>query len=173
MAGETLTVDLSLMEQLVAEDPEEIELIAEQLNTALNVSQPLFIVAGVLDLTTFIQVPTYKVSLKDGYDEWTDNNKVLHRDINAQHAEGSFSIKFETVEQFQTFMIVMRDYKKQNGAYDCSVFCNNTLSVLNTEMFIDFDAANVMPYIGAKDYDAIDITVTQRGNEYVWPPDQS
>ena len=82
---------------------------------------------------------------------------------------GSFQVKFETLEQFQTFMIVMKDYKKQNRAYDCSVFCNNMLSTYNIEMFIDFEAANVMPYIGAKDYDPIDITVEQRTNQYVRP----
>lgn len=167
MAGETLLLDPG-DQLLTAEELEIRQSIIEQVNTALTTSQPLFIVAGVLDLTEFIQMPTYKVSLKDGYDEWTDNNKVIHHDIHTRRAEGSFSIRFETVEQFQTFMIVMKDYKKQNGSYDCSVFCNNTLSVINTEMFIDFDAANVMPYIGVKDYDAIDVTVQQRGNEYIY-----
>ena len=133
------------------------------------VSQPLFIVAGVMDLTNFIVVPSYQVNMLDVYDEWDDNNKVHHRDLTAQKAKGSFQVKFETLEQFQTFMIVMKDYKKQNRAYDCSVFCNNMLSTYNIEMFIDFEAANVMPYIGAKDYDPIDITVEQRTNQYVRP----
>lgn len=141
--------------------------IAEQLSETLTTSQRLFIVAGVMDLTNLIVVPSYQVNLLDGYEEWTDNNKVTHRDISSQKAQGSFQIKFETLEQYQTFMIVMKDYKKQNGAYDCTVFCNNRLSTYNIEMFIDFEAPNVMPYIGSKDYDPIDITVIQRGNQYV------
>ena len=141
--------------------------IDEQLRTALTTSQRLFIVAGVMDLTNFIVVPSYQVNLQDGYEEWDDNNKVHHRDINSQKAKGTFQVKFFSVEEYQTFMIVMKDYKKQNGAYDCTVFCNNTLTTYNVEMFIDFEAANVMPYIGAQDYDPIDITVEQRSNLYI------
>ena len=152
---------------LITEDTQARQSIAQQLNTALNNPLPLFIIAGVLDLTQFIEVPTYKVNLKDGYEEWTDMNKTDHHDINSQKAEGTFSVKFETLEQFQTFLIVMKDCKKPNGSYDCSVYCTNTLSVINVEMYIDFDPANVMPYIGAKDYDSIEITVKQRGNQYI------
>jgi len=141
--------------------------ISEQLSETLTTSHRLFIVAGVMDLTNFIVVPSYQVNMMDGYEEWTDNNKVTHRDTVSQKAKGSFQLKFETLEQFQSFMIVMKDYKKQNGAYDCSVYCVNRLDTFNIEMFIDFDPPNVMPYIGAKDYDPIDVNVEQRGNQYV------
>ena len=130
-------------------------------------SSPLFIVNGTMDLTNFIVVPSYQVNLVDGYEEWTDNNKVLHKDKVSANAQGSFSLKFETLDQFQAFMLYMKNNKKQNLAYDCTVFCNNTLEMYNMEMFIEFDAANVMPFIGAKDYDAIEVTVTQRGNQFV------
>ena len=69
-------------------------------------------------------------------------------------------------------MIVMKDYKKQNGSYDCTVYCNNLLSAYTTEMYIDFDAADVMPFIGAKDYDPINITVEERANQYIRPQDE-
>ncbi len=154
-------------ELLITDDGPTRQSIAEQLNTALNNPLPLFIVAGVLDLTQFIEVPTYKVNLKDGYDEWTDMNKVDHHDINKQKAEGTFSVKFQTLEEFQTFLIVMKDYKKSNGAYDCSVYCTNQLTTINAEMYIDFDPPNVMPYIGYKDYDSIELTVSQRTNQYI------
>ena len=148
-------------------DPVQKESVETQLQRAMTTSQRLFIVAGVMDLTEYITVPSYKVNLIDGYDEWTDNNKVTHRDIVSRKAQGSFSVKFETLEEFQSFILVMKNYKKQNGAYDCTVFCNNALTTINTEMFIDFDAANIMPYIGAKDYDAIELTVSQRTNQYI------
>lgn len=140
--------------------------IASQLQDA-QTPQRLFIVAGVMDLTNYIVVPSYQVNLQDGYEEWTDNNKVTHRDIVAKKAKGSFSVKFETVDEYMTFMIVMKDYKKQNGAYDCTVYCNNMLTTYNVEMFVDFDAADVMPFIGNKEYDAIEITVEQRSNQYI------
>lgn len=128
---------------------------------------PLFIVNGTMDLTNLIEVPSYQVNLQDGYEEWTDNNKVTHRDIVSQKAMGTFSIKFETVDQYQAFMIYMANNKKQNGAYDCSVYLNNKLTAINVEMFVDYEAKDVMPFIGVKDYDALEITVEQRGNYYV------
>ena len=168
LSEELVDVLLDPMEDtLITADSQTRQSIAQQLNTALNNPSPLFIIAGVLDLTNFIEVPTYKVNLRDGYEEWTDMNKTDHHDINARKAQGTFSVKFETLEQFQTFMIVMKDYKKQNGSYDCSVYCTNILSAINVEMYIDFDPPNVMPYIGSKDYDSIEITVSQRGNQYV------
>ena len=64
-------------------------------------------------------------------------------------------------------MTYLKNNKKQNGSYDCSVYLNNMLTAINAEMYIDFEPANVMPFIGAKDYDAISITVEQRGNQYI------
>lgn len=134
---------------------------------ALPASTPLFIVNGTMDLTTVIEVPSYQVNLTDVYEEWTDNNQVTHRDIIAQKAKGSFEVKFEDVDQYRAFMLYLKNNKKSNGSWDCSVYLNNQLTAINTEMFIDFEAADVMPYIGAKDYDAIEITVEQRGNQYI------
>lgn len=133
---------------------------------ALDTS-PLFIVNGTMDLTSLIVVPSYQVNLVDGYEEWTDSNQVKHRDIVSKKAKGTFSVKFETIDQYQAFMTYLKNNKKQNGSYDCSVYLNNMLTAINTEMYIDFEPANVMPFIGAKDYDAISITVEQRGNQYI------
>lgn len=141
--------------------------IKAQVNAAMATGQRLFIVAGVADLTEYIEVPSYQVNLQDGYEEWTDNNKITHRDIVAQKAKGSFNLKFDRLQDYQAFIVVMKTYKKQNGAYDCTVYCNNTLSCINVEMFVDFELANVMPFIGAKSYDSISVSVEQRGNQYV------
>lgn len=171
MADDVIIEDPGVIvsEHIVTENPTVRDSIAEQLNTALTTSQPLFIVAGVLDLTNFIEVPTYKVNLLDGYEEWTDMNKVTHHDMNAQKLDGTFSLKFHTIEDFETFMIVMKDYKKQNRSYDCSVYAVNMLRTYNVEMFVDFDPPNIMPYFGVKDTDTIEVTVHQRGNQYTRP----
>lgn len=141
--------------------------IESDVQTALTTPQRLFIVGGVLDLTEYITVPSYKVNLRDVYEEWTDNNKTTHQDVVAKKVQGSFSVHFETLEEYLTFIATMKSLKKQNRAYDCSVYCNDMLEAYNIEMFIDYDPPNVMPYIGTKDYDAIEIEVSQRGNQYV------
>ena len=152
---------------LIAEEGSSERLVVEEGLVASQTSYPLFIVAGVMDLTNFIVVPSYQVNLQDVYEEWDDNNLVHHRDLKALKCKGSFQIKFETLEQFQAFMIVMKECKKSNRSYDCTVYCTNMLEPYTTEMFIDFDPPNVMPFIGAKDYDPIDITVEERANQYV------
>lgn len=134
---------------------------------ALPASTPLFIVNGTMDLTTLIEVPSYQVNLEDVYEEWTDNNQVTHKDTIARKAKGSFSIRFESPDQYQAFMMYLKNNKKQNASYDCSVYLNNMLEAINTEMFIDFTAPDVMPFIGVKDYDSIEVTVEQRGNQYI------
>lgn len=130
-------------------------------------SSPLFIVNGTMDLTNLIVVPSYNVNLQDGYEEWIDNNKVTHRDILSKKAMGTFSVKFETIDQYQAFMLYMANNKKQNGSYDCSVYLNNMLTAINTEMYIDFEAPDIMPFIGIKDCEPIEVTVEQRGNQYI------
>ncbi len=139
----------------------------EAMINGLPESSPLFIVNGTMDLTNFIVVPSYQVNLQDGYSEWTDNNKVTHRDIASKKAMGSFSLKFETLDQYRAFVLYMANNKKQNGSYDCTVYFNNTLSTATIEMYVDFELANVMPFVGLKDYEAIEVTVEQRGNQYV------
>jgi hypothetical protein len=139
----------------------------DALLNALPASSPLFIVNGTMDLTTLIEVPSYQVNLEDVYEEWTDNNQVTHRDTIAKKAKGSFNVRFESVDQYQAFMMYLKNNKKQNASYDCSVYLNNMLEAINTEMFIDFAPENFMPYIGVKEYDSIEVTVEQRGNQYI------
>lgn len=133
---------------------------------ALNTS-PLFILNGTMDITSLIVVPSYRVNLEDVYEEWTDSNKLTHRDITAKKAKGNFEITFQNVDQYQAFMMHLRNNKKQNGSYDCSVYLNNMLEAINTEMYIDFAPENVMPIIGVKEYKHIEVTVEQRGNQYI------
>ena len=106
MADELL-VDVPEGLVILGNDTPERRSISEQLAETLETPQRLFIIAGVMDLTNYIVVPSYQVNLQDVYDEWDDNNKVHHRDLTALKIKGSFQVKFETLEEFQTFMIVM------------------------------------------------------------------
>lgn len=133
---------------------------------ALNAS-PLFIINGTMDITSLIVVPSYRVNLEDVYEEWTDSNKLTHRDITAKKAKGNFEMIFQNVDQYQAFMMYLRNNKKQNGSYNCSVYLNNMLEAINTEMYIDFAPENIMPIIGVKEYRNIEVTVEQRGNQYI------
>lgn len=149
---------------LITENPTVIN----KINAAFSMEpQRLFIVAGMMDLTSFIEVPSYQVNLREGYNGWTDSNFTEHRDKAYEKVAGSFRIRFETVDQFQAFMVVMDNNKNDDGSIDCTVFLNNKLTTITTALFVDFEAANIMPLIETGQFDGIDITVVQRGNNYV------
>lgn len=153
------------LELLTAGAPQEIRNAIEAVRS--KDGQSLFIVAGIMDLTNFIKLePGYKVNLEDGYDSWTDSNFTVHRNLAYQKINGTFTLWFETVEQFQTFLVVMNEVRKQDGSYPCTAYCVNKLESYTTDLFVDFDPTNVMPLIETKQYDGLEITVSQRGNLY-------
>lgn len=142
--------------------------VSDTVNAALTTPHSLFIVNGTLDLTGNISVPTYKVNLLNKYEEWTDNNKVDHRDIHSKKIEGNFELVFFSPEEYYTLMATLKNGEKSSGAIDCSVYCNNTMEVYNVEMFVDTEPSNIVPYLGQyKEYERLTVEVKQRGAVYV------
>ena len=156
-------------DELISEEPlVETNTISGLVQQALTEPHSLFIINTILDITENISVPSYKVNLLDGYDEWTDSNKITHRDITHKKVEGTFDMIFLTQESFLSFLAALKLYKKQNGSYDCSVYCVNHMGVINGEMFIDVEPADILPYLGEyKEYEKLTVTVKQRGNQYI------
>lgn len=142
--------------------------VESAVSEALTTPLPLYIIAGVLDITSFISVPSYKVNLLDRYEEWTDSNKIVHRDLVAKKIEGTFDLFFSNPEDFYRFMATVKEYKKQNTSIDCTVYCVNAMEAITCEMYMDFEPSDTIPYIGlSKDYEKLTVTVLQRGNQYI------
>ena len=142
--------------------------IAQDVQNALTVPHRLFIINGTLDLTENISVPSYKVNAVYGYEEWTDMNKTIHRDTNSKKVEGTFDMVFQSPEEFLTFLATMKEYRQSNGSYYCSAYCVNDMSVVNADMYVDFEPSDILPYLGEyKEYEKLTVTVKQRGNSYI------
>lgn len=116
-----------------------------------------------IDYTNRIVVPSYKVSDMPVSTEWTDSNWTTHRITHARKASGTFTLKFQSPEEFQNFMTIVNSLTRKDGTIRCSLYMNN-LNGVKEDIFVylDFDAANTMPYMGTKDYDGFDVTVKER-----------
>lgn len=123
----------------------------------------LFVINGV-DYTNRITMPTYKVSDMPVYTEWEDSNWTTHRNIHTWKAEGSFTLKFQTKEEFMSFMDQINELRLKDGTVKCSVYLNNKNTTKeNVYLFIDYDVQNTLPYMGGyKDYDGFDVTIKER-----------
>lgn len=124
----------------------------------------LFKIVGdndMLDLTNFITVPSYKVNNKPLYTEWTDGDLVLHRDIQRYYLEGSFTLLFTNSDDYISFL----NYYKEaltDGHIQAYVYSNNDHETKLTHVFMDFELADEMPFMGIKDIDGIEVTIKER-----------
>lgn len=116
-----------------------------------------------LDLTKFIEVPTYKVSRKKGYDSWQDSNWTTHQEIVYRKLTGSFTLRFFEVKDLESFLDFVFSAEEQDGSVLCNVYDNNSRTLMRDKyMFIDFDIPNDVPFYNLKEHDGYEITVTER-----------
>lgn len=120
----------------------------------------LFNINGT-DLTRFIMVPSYKVNEFNIGEEWTDANESDHRDIVRTRVQGSFTLKFHTEDEYWDFMDLVNNNKTSGDYLLVTLFLNNKNKVVSKNIFIDFEAANTLPYFGIKEYSGFDVTIKE------------
>ena len=114
-----------------------------------------------VNYTNKILVPTYKVNNKSEFTEWTDADLVLHRDHLRYRAEGSFTLIFIDQQEYVDFLDHYRD-ALADGYIQAKIYLNNTHRNKTTEVFLDFELANEMPFMGVKDVEGIEVTLKER-----------
>ena len=118
-------------------------------------------VTQYIDYTNHILVPSYKVNRKAEYAEWTDANVALHRDILGERAEGSFTLIFVDPYDYREFIAYYEDALK-DGYIDAKIYLNNKLAQVRTDIFMEFEPANEMPFMGRKDVEGIEVNIKER-----------
>ena len=121
----------------------------------------LFDINGT-DFTTFITAPSYKVNSLDVYEEWTDANKITHRDVVRTRVSGGFTLKFETKQEYDSFFTIYNTNKAPGGYITATLFINNLGTSLTKNVFLEMEPANTIPFFGAKSYDGFEVTVRER-----------
>lgn len=117
------------------------------------------------DFTPFITVPSYKVSEFDESEDWEDGNKRKHTYIVRTRIKGTFTLKFQTPEQFNNFFSVVETNKIRSGEYSgaclTTLFVNNKNAVRSAYIRINADPADTLPLFNGGDYDGFEVTVEE------------
>lgn len=121
----------------------------------------LFVINGA-DLTSFITVPSYIVNSHDIYEEYSDGNYKFRRKVIRTRITGKFSMKFSDKYDFQQVLAKFKSEKDSEGAITATVYVVNTQEVKTSKFFIDFEAADIMPFLGVKDTDALEVMIEEQ-----------
>lgn len=121
---------------------------------------------GEYDLTEHIVVPTYKVNDLPEYEEWKDANYTVHREIARVKAQGSFTVRFSSVSEYEEFLQTVENNTSTDGSTHAMVYVHNKAHdnsgmIRNCYVFMDFDPADTYPVIGSDDSE-FEITITER-----------
>lgn len=129
-------------------------------------SQRLFVLGtgnNTLDITQFIQVPTYKVDESPLGDSWQDSNWYSHNDIVRYKAKGSFTVWFDNINDFEAFTNFIENNRTQDGFVTCGIYINKKhIFRSNVELTIQWEPQNDLPLYGMKQHDGYEITIEER-----------
>ncbi len=117
---------------------------------------------GDADFTSFIMVPSYIVNSHDIYEEYSDGNYKFRRKVIRTRITGKFSMKFSDKYSFSQVLAKFKGEKDSEGAITCTVYVVNTQEVKTSKFFIDFEAADIIPFLGVKDTDALEVTIEEQ-----------
>lgn len=117
---------------------------------------------GQADFTSFITVPSYIVNSHDIYEEYSDGNYKFRRKVIRSRITGKFSMKFSSTYDFQQTLAKFQSEKDSEGAITATVYVVNTNEVKTSKFFIEFEAADIMPFLGVKDTDALEVTIEEQ-----------
>lgn len=121
----------------------------------------LFVIDGA-DLTSFIMVPSYIVNSHDIYEEYSDGNYKFRRKVIRTRISGKFSLKFSDKYDFDQVLAKFKSAKDSEGAVPATVYVNNTQEVKTSKFFLDYEVADIIPFLGVKDTDALEVTIEEQ-----------
>lgn len=112
------------------------------------------------DLTPYIVAKTYAVNRQDVFDEWTDGNGIVHRNITRTRIEGEFQAKFWKHSAYATFMSNMAGVKT-DGYYPMTVYLNNAETTSSANLYVEYAPAMTYKYT-TPEYEVINFKVRER-----------
>lgn len=119
----------------------------------------LFSINGI-DFTRHITAPSYEVNEESVCNEWTDANKVDHRDVIRTRVSGSFDVIFDNEPDLNTFINMVND-KDKSDRVEATVYVNNKMTTVTKKFFIDFKPVNSIPFFGRKEFETTTVEITE------------
>ena len=115
------------------------------------------------DYTNYITVPSYNVTQKMESTEWTDSNGTIHNDVYRRRVSGSFTMKFFDKDEYLAFHSVIQNSIQTDGSINIVAYVNNLNEKKSFRAFVKYDdLPNVLPYIGATNYDGFTVEIKER-----------
>lgn len=91
------------------------------------------------DITQYVLSESYKINQKNEYNEWTDANRVNHRDIIRTRVEGAFELQFKIGDEipYNNFVALIKD-NTVSGVLPITVFVNNINETKEINVFYEY-----------------------------------
>lgn len=80
----------------------------------------------------------YKVQTDPVYTEWEDANRRIHRCVERMRTEGTFTMFFKTLTDYETFCLTMANNRKNDFSYPCVVYDNNSNTQVSSDFFVTY-----------------------------------
>lgn len=91
------------------------------------------------DITQYILSESYNVNQKNEFNEWTDANRVNHRDIIRTRVLGEFELQFKVGDEtpYNNFVTLLKD-NTSSGVLHITVFVNNINETKEINVFYEY-----------------------------------
>ena len=119
---------------------------------------------GELNITPFIVLGTYAVSMQPEFDTWYDGNRTERRGIKRTKLKGTFSVQFFSLKDYNDFFDDI-ETNKTTGDYltAAKVYDNKSRTEFeNVDVYMDYEPTNQAPAVGHDFSEPIEITLTAR-----------
>ena len=116
---------------------------------------------GTTDITKHIIAESYDVNEEDVYNEWTDANKVKHRDVTRQKIVGTFTLKFNTDKEYAYFVNLIKTSRTAARLLPMTVYVVNADENREVKMIYSFKPKVARSLTGGKTYQSFDFEVEQ------------
>ena len=97
----------------------------------------VFLKISTTDLTSAVDVQTYKCRREDVYTQWTDGDWIDHRSVARTRISGSCKVGFSSATAYANFLTLLSSSQASDGSYPLSVYVLNTGTLENINAFLD------------------------------------
>lgn len=123
----------------------------------------LFILNDV-DYTKNILMPSYKVQRQPVTKEWEDATYKKHKDLLRWRLEGSFTLYFDDVSEFQSFMTNLNNLRliSLDNYIPATLYDNDKMEQVTSYFDIKITLSNNLPYYGTKKHDGYEVEIEEK-----------
>ena len=120
-------------------------------------------VTKTYNLSQHIPMGTYNVNVLEEFEEWTDSNYDIHRKLLRNRVEGTFDLKFYSIDAYEEFLNVLTKAKTTTGQQyiEMDAFATNKGTSYNKKFYYEFAPKNDLPQMADCKNNAFTVTIKE------------